>query len=79
MGLNLSQSDLAFRFYAPKTTKNLTFALGHKYVPSGVKAPISQKVEYVEPWKVFYCGPWVICTLETHVSILSSQNFGRLG
>ena len=43
MAPNLSQSDLAFRFYAPKTTKKLTFRLGQHWSPEGLKPLITQK------------------------------------
>ena len=47
MAPSLSQSDLAFRFYAPKTTKKLTFRLGQHWSPEGLKPLITQKVRFL--------------------------------
>ena len=59
MGPNLSHSDLAFRFYGQKTTKNWTFRLGQLCPLETLYSYLSQKVMVLEVWKVFKSIPRV--------------------
>ena len=64
----LSQSDVAFRFYDQKTTQNCSLHLGHNILILAIyiNGPIFQKVNVLSSWKLFKCDSSLCFSLETH-------------